>query len=350
MNSKRIIIATLSLLLAALLLVGTVNVLIDPLFVYHKPWFGLEPNIINERYQNAGIARNFDFENAIIGNSMSQNFILSDAEKALDGKTVKLTAPGSHMLDWSYVLDVLSKRKKHPEKVLLNFDTGFILSSDKETMHKMPTYLYDDSYWNDVEYLFNFTLLNKYTYGSLKANKNNSVADYNTAFIWTQENDTGKEKVLAGYYKEKNKQVETEQNVEFFTEENLELLKKYVESMPDTQFVFFGAPFSVLYWNDIYECGQLDDYKIEFENAFRFMSQYDNITMYFWTDEEMLNIMSDLDNYKDSSHYGAHISKEILRRIDEEIGVLPKEEKAWKAALERYFTYLENFDYTTLFK
>ena len=66
MNSKKIIIATFSLLLSALLIMGTINVVIDPLFQYHKPWFGLEPVVTNERYQNAGIAKNFDFEKRIV--------------------------------------------------------------------------------------------------------------------------------------------------------------------------------------------------------------------------------------------------------------------------------------------
>ena len=61
MNSKKMVIATFSLLLSALLIMGAINFAIDPLFQYHKPWFGLKANIIDSRYQNAGIAKNFEF-------------------------------------------------------------------------------------------------------------------------------------------------------------------------------------------------------------------------------------------------------------------------------------------------
>ena len=153
MNSKKIIIATFSLLFSALLLMGSINFVIDPLFQYHMPWLNLEANIINERYQNAGIAKNFDFENVIIGNSMSENFLISEAECALEGKTVKLTAAGSHVLDWTYILDILKNRENRPEKILFNFDTGFFNSSDTKMKHDLPEYLYDNNLLNDVEYL-----------------------------------------------------------------------------------------------------------------------------------------------------------------------------------------------------
>lgn len=347
MNSKKIIIATFSLLLCSLLIMGTINFAIDPLFQYHKPWFGLEANVINERYQNAGIAKNFDFKNVIIGNSMSENFIVSDVENVFGGKTVKLTAAGSHILDWTYILTILQERNEHPENILFNLDTGFFNASDKKTKHEMPIYLYDKSLLNDVEYLFNFTLTRKYTYSALKANINNTIPDYNTAFVWFDEKESGKEYVINNYTATKK---ETISNIpaEFYTDGNLNLLKEYIEAMKNTQFVFFCSPFSVLYWMDIIECGKLKEYKHEFEKTFEFMTQYDNVTVYFWVDKEMLDIISNLDNYKDTSHYKLSISKEILRRVDENIGVLSKEN--WQILLDDYFDYLENFDYDSLFE
>lgn len=96
MNAKRFARLSISLTLIMLILVAAVQIAIDPLFQYHQPWFGLKPVVTVERYQNSGIAKNFDYENAIIGNSLSENFYVSDVEKAFGEKTVKLTAAGSH--------------------------------------------------------------------------------------------------------------------------------------------------------------------------------------------------------------------------------------------------------------
>ena len=350
MNSKRMVIATFSLLLSALLIMGAINFAIDPLFQYHKPWFGLKANVIDERYQNAGIAKNFDFENVIIGNSMSENFLVSDVEGLFDGKTVKLTASGSNVLDWTYLLDILAEREKRPQNILFNLDTGFFDASSKETKHEMPKFLYDNNYLNDVEYLFNFTLTRKYSYGAIKANINDTIPDYDTIFVWGFEKQIGKDVVIAGFEDEKEKNVAYDTSDCFYTDENLRLMCKYFEEMPETQFVFFCSPFSVLYWKEKHDYDMLGEYKAQFEKTFEFMSQYDNVTVYFWTDKEMLDVISDLDNYKDSTHYGMHISKEIILRMGNDIGELPKNEEHWKPLLDEFFNYLESFDYDTIFE
>ena len=66
MSGKKFV--RLSLIFSTILLVfiAVLNIVIDPLFQYHKPWFGLEPVIENERYQNAGVIKHFDFDNALI--------------------------------------------------------------------------------------------------------------------------------------------------------------------------------------------------------------------------------------------------------------------------------------------
>lgn len=350
MKSKKIITATLSLLLCALLVTGTINVVVDPLFQYHKPWFGLKPNIIDERYQNAGIAKNFDFKNVIIGNSMTENFLVSDVEKVLNGKTVKLSASGSNVLYWTYLLNILEQKKERPQNILFNLDSGFFDSSDKSMKYNLPIFLYDNNFFNDVEYLFNFAITQKYTFGTLKANISGNVPEYDKAFVWGYEKEIGKNVVLKEYESSKEERLDSNTSIKFYTEGNLLLLSKYFESMPDTQFIFFCSPFSVLYWKDKFDSGLLNEYKKQFEKTFEFMSQYDNVIVYFWTDEEILNIISNLDNYKDSTHYGMHINKDMLMRIGKNIGELPKEKNEWKTLLDKYFDYLESFDYTTIFE
>lgn len=111
MKGKTYIVTTLSIFFVVLILVGSFTVVIDPLFQYHKPWFGMKPVIESQRYHNAGIAKQFDFDNVIIGNSMSENFVPNDVSEMFGGKTVKLAAAGSLPLDWSYLLKILTIEK-----------------------------------------------------------------------------------------------------------------------------------------------------------------------------------------------------------------------------------------------
>ena len=344
------IISTLSLLLCVLSLVGILNFCIDPLFQYHKPWFNMKPCITNERYQNAGVAKNLDFENVIIGNSMSENFVVSDIENLFGGTTVKLTASGSHNLDWTYILNILNKREVHPKNILINFDPGFFDASSEVMQFELPHYLYDYNYFNDFEYIYNFALLKEYTLNTVLSNITGDIPNYDTAFVWSKENDCGKAIVLETYVKDSEKKKNKEPVTEFFTDKNLSLIGDYINKMTDTQFVFFISPFSILYWKDKYDEGRLNDYKAQFEKSFSFFSQYDNITVYFWTDSEMLNIISDLDNYKDAQHYGFDINKEIIKRIDNNMGILPKDKKDWQPLLNEFFNYLESYNYDKIFE
>lgn len=347
MNGKKIVIATFSLLLSALLVMGTINFAVDPLFQYHKPWFGLEPYIVTPNYQASGIAKTFDFDNVAVGNSLSENFVVSDLEAALGGKTAKLTSSGMYVFDWTFLLNILAARDEQPKKILMNMDPNFFVKESERDSTPFQEFLCDNNYLNDVEYLFNFTLTKNYTFRSIEANINNSIPDYNMLFMWDNGDDCGKEVALKNYYIDRD---EGEWGNCIYTDSNLELLKEYFIRMEDTEFIFFCSPFSVLFWYDIIERGLFSEYKEAYEKCFRFMSQFDNVSVYFWTDNEMQNIVCNLENYRDSYHYGAHINKDILQRIKDNRGLLSKDEEDWKAELDKYFYFLNNYDYSIIFE
>ena len=104
MSGKKFVRISLILTAAFLVLIAAVNIAVDPLFQYHKPWFGLEPVITNERYQNAGVIKHFDFDNAVLGTSLSENFIISEVNDTFGGNSVKLTMYGSSIYNMTYQL------------------------------------------------------------------------------------------------------------------------------------------------------------------------------------------------------------------------------------------------------
>lgn len=159
MNSKRFIRFSLCLTLILLILVASMQIAIDPLFQYHKPWFGLKYVVADERYINAGVAKNGSFENAVIGNSMSENFMPSDVTATFEGESVSLVMHGSYALDWSYVLNILSNRKRKINNILINIDPYVFEASPTHFEHELPRYLYDDNIVNDVKYFSIFQSL-----------------------------------------------------------------------------------------------------------------------------------------------------------------------------------------------
>ena len=60
--------------LGLLIIIGAATAVIDPFLHYHLPLKGLEYPLLDERYQNDGIARHFSYDAIITGTSMTQNF------------------------------------------------------------------------------------------------------------------------------------------------------------------------------------------------------------------------------------------------------------------------------------
>ncbi len=349
MKARKYIISTIALALSALIVVGVINVLFDPLFIYHKPLFGLQPVITNERYQNAGIAKNFDYDNVIIGNSLSQNFKPSDFNKGFGGKTVKLTSAGSHTVDWTYLLEIISGREEQPDRIIFNIDPYIFQASATEMKHQLPAYLYDKSLLNDVNYLFNFSILKDYTFEMLKANMDNDIPDYNTAFMWNDDVGSGKEFVLSHYERPEISKVYPD--VDGATElanDNINNLIPYIEQMENTEFYFYLSPFSMLYWDSQIRVNKIDLWKNVYIETCNLLFQYKNVNVFLWTDDEMLNIMSNLDNYTDDTHYSPFISNEIANRICSGQGKLMVDN--YIKEINTMFAYINNFDYETLFE
>ena len=68
-------------MLALLVAQAAVICVVDPYFHYHKPLKGLYYTLDNERSQNDGIIRHFNYDAMIIGTSMAENFKTSEMDE-----------------------------------------------------------------------------------------------------------------------------------------------------------------------------------------------------------------------------------------------------------------------------
>lgn len=71
-----------------------------------------------------------------------------------------------------------------------------------------------------------------------------------------------------------------------------------------------------------------------------------NIKLYSYNDD--FRIVTDLDNYKDLSHYGEWINSYILEQMKAGKGLISKNN--YKAYLERERNFYNNYDYKSLLK
>ena len=108
---------------AILLAIGValLTSIIDPLQFYHKATWYSPVFSTEQRYQNPGLARNYDYDTIIIGTSMTENFIPAEVDKALGGKTLKLSIRGS-TADEHFKIASLALQTGKVKKVLWGLD------------------------------------------------------------------------------------------------------------------------------------------------------------------------------------------------------------------------------------
>ena len=349
MSGKKFVRLSLILTAVFLVLIAAVNIAIDPLFQYHKPWFGLEPVITNERYQNAGVIKHFDFDNAVLGTSLSENFIISEVNDTFGGNSVKLTMYGSSIYNMTYQLELMKKREVKPRVILCDMSPALFEAPNDTLKNPLPTFLYNDNPLDDGEYLWNFSILNDFTYQTVMLNVNHSVPDYNTVFVSEESKNFGREKALSHYSRPKvsSEEVDTEGYLAL-EKKNLALFTQYIEAMPDIEFVFFFAPVSMLYWDEQTRRNRVPTLKAAYTEACKTLTSYKNVKVHFWADEEMLAVMSDLDNYVDACHYNGQVSSEMLRRIKNQQGLINSEN--YQEQVNILFKYIKKFKYDSYFR
>ena len=91
MKRKTWALLCLALIMGAYAFVSAVVIAIDPFQVYRLATRYMPPiDNTTQVYANAGIVRNYDYDSAIIGTSVTENFSPSQLDKLFGGRFIKL--------------------------------------------------------------------------------------------------------------------------------------------------------------------------------------------------------------------------------------------------------------------
>ena len=104
----------------------------------------------------------------------------------------------------------------------------------------------------------------------------------------------------------------------------------------------------MLYWDEQTRLNRVPTLKAAYLEACKTLTSYQNVKVYFWADNEMLEIMSGLDNYIDACHYNGQVSSEMLRRIKNQQGLV--DSNNYQEKVNTLFQYIENFKYDSYFR
>ncbi|UVI30840.1 copper amine oxidase N-terminal domain-containing protein [Paenibacillus spongiae] len=322
--SKRMLAGfTAGTLLFAALAILTMYI-VDPLQFYRKATL-YEPIFSNEqRYQNPGLARNYDYDTIILGTSMTENFLPSVVDKELGGKTLKLSIRGSYAEE-QYDIAQVAFRTGKVKQVLWGIDYFALKPADLDAQGPYPHYLYDDNFLNDYKYWFNVTPyqeLIKGIYKRMTATDNGKrLMGLEYLYNWNYYVTYGKQYAMKFYKKALSEEVRVGMN-----EEPLEVVQKnfsdYIEPLikanPDVEFKFYYPPYSILrqaVWRDL-NVARYEQQLTMKQWMFDQFKKYPNVKVYdFQTEAEWT---FNLNLFKDLSHHNQNVNTWIARAIGQD--------------------------------
>lgn len=135
--------------------IGGLTVVVDSYFHYHKPLESLAYYFRNERCQNDGIVKHFDYDALITGTSMTENFKSSEMDELLDVRSVKVLFSRATYQETRENLERAFAANPDLRTVLCGLDyKHFYGDFNAMWYNSYPLYLYDDNLFNDVNYIF----------------------------------------------------------------------------------------------------------------------------------------------------------------------------------------------------
>lgn len=368
MTSKKCFFSILILVITSLILIGGLVFFVDPFFHYRAPNPKFFYKLYDQRSQNDGITKRFDYDAIITGTSMSENFSASQFDEGLSVKSIKVPFSGATYKEVNDNLKVAYKSGHYPKYVLRPLDYSLLVKDKdelREDMGEYPDWLTNDVIWDDVKYLLNKDVVARYTIPPIIGYFQGQKPGYTSfdEYSYTDNMNTyGKDQVLAGRKKFK----EPDEMILFPDEEDMKLLEENIEQNvvslarqhPETTFLYFFPPYSMAYWGSLYEVGELDNMRAYKEQAIKQMLECDNIHIYSFTTHT--EITTNLDNYRDQAHYNYDVNCMIMDTIIkyetgcENTDMFTVSDRITKENVEHYLAeeaiLLNSFDYNSLIK
>ena len=355
MKSKNWIIGWGVIVSIFLSIIGILVIKIDPYFHYHKPdlnkyYYSLD----NQRSQNNGVIKNFDYDALITGSSMTENFKTSEMDHIFAVKSIKVPFSVGTYKEINDNLVFALENNPKLKTIVRSLDYSKIFD-DKDLMRtdlgEYPTYLYDSNPVNDVRYLFNKDVVFGRIYPMIsnksETNFKPGITSFDDYASWQKNYTFGKNSVIPNGIKsiEKSKPVHlTNEEKQTINENIAQNVTSLAAKYPDVNFYYFFPPYSAVFWNDLNNDGTI--YKqIEAESyAIELILKYPNIHLYSFN--MLTDITTDLNNYKDSTHYGQWINSLMLRYMKNNKRLLTKEN--YRSYLDEEFKFYTSFDYSSL--
>lgn len=294
----------------------------DPLQFYRKADYKVYLSD-NQRYQNPGFAKNYNYDTVVIGTSTSENFLPSYIDKRLHVKTLKLSMSGSTAHEQYLIAKVAFEHKKI-KNVIWGIDS---FSNSKKPnavrddyfQQVFPMYFYDQNIVNDFPYLLNINTIQK-AFDVINLNLSNGTdpnGSLESLNNWNKYYKYGKKYVMDDF-KQIDRRIALKYNDYSFANLKANIDQNVIpiiEKHKDTQFYLFYPPYSLLFQQACYSRDKriINNWWKVKQYMVNRLAKFSNVKIYDF--QGALDIIEDLDNYKDSVHYSQEVNTAIIDKI-----------------------------------
>ena len=341
MKRKTWALLCLAALTSALALLSAVVIAVDPFQIYRRAERFLPPiDRTTQVYASAGIARHYDYDSAVVGTSVTENFRPTQMDAQLGGRFIKLCTSAGTAYNHALLLK-LAFETHALRRVVYGVDVYSFIAAPDETGSEVPLYLYDDSLLSDVQYWLNRSVIASFLPRCLRTwgqTQDDSLRD--SMYCWAGQDEYGQAALYSARFTPPETIRPTEPDVRAALANLRAHVLPFIEAHPETQFDFFFPPYSAAEWSTMQSKGTLESMLALRGVIYDALCGYSNVRVFDFA--ARADWVLDLDNYKDTLHYGQWINDEIVTCIAQGDGVVEDRQaldrataqlREWAAAL-----------------
>lgn len=329
---------------AVLLLAGTAGVVAwaDPLLTAGSLKKGDTALFVNERYEMAGLIRNQDYEDLVMGTSLVANYRASWFTEGTGRETLKVTFPDGRLTEFEIALDLAFRTHGTLNTVYFGLDPNVLIREDQTV--ELPEYLYNDNPVDDLQFYFNAESLGLAVKSVLLGE--DAKVPLDEAFIWDGKHQFSWLTALESYPRpEQSGEVLPADAYLAAAETNMDIVCSWVEGHPNTQFKIWFPPYSILYWDKVQREGKTEAILSALEYACGRLMGYDNVTVHSFLNDRWTT--TDLEQYTDHIHCSSQVTSAVAK------GVINGDWRIWPeyymGQIDELRQFVTGYDYEALY-
>ena len=304
------IIRFFCVVLAILTLLSTIAFIVDPFMQ-----FRVKDNayMLTGRYVSSGLIKNYDYDTLMIGSSMTQNFDMELFRQQLGAAPLHVNLGGINATEIADLLNLAYDVQKADTYYIgidiLQFREGL-------TENHFPKHLMKSDFLSMLRYLLSYEVWFGYLPVDIAFILLDKIGwDFPEKFVyqksidllgdWRLDFPVWGEQIVIDHYLNQQYSV-SKVDSENLYQKNIAGIDAFFDRCDFTkgEHIFFFPPYSSLFWNELYNRGQLDIY-LQTKKYFIEKAMQHGVCIY---DFQGADFTMDLDNYKDSTHYMPHIN------------------------------------------